>query len=157
MKIQEEMGNLPVWKVVIIFLLAISLLFFVVEELFIGRIFSVLNKGITHFEKIAKEEKDEIDRDYDEFDEKEAYDHAMYEINGMMMNNYQFIDKPRYMRTCNVLLMQKKLEKLYELPFVKKRDYVQGLLASRINLIKKEIDSEIEKYHFDPDKCDGIS
>lgn len=152
MKIYEEIGELPLWKAVIVSIVVIGILSLAIEELFIGKIFSNLDKGITGFEKIANEEKNEIDRDYKAFDEKAAYDDAMYEINGMMLN--QFIGEPDYLRTCNLLQMQKKLEKLNILPFVKKNDYVQGFLASRINLIKSQIANDIAKHKFNPKQCD---
>jgi len=73
MSLREKIMKLPIWKAVILVFFIGFLFIAVLEELFISKIFSVMNGMITRFEKTEKEEKkdwDAYEKSYEAFNKK---------------------------------------------------------------------------------------
>lgn len=79
MSLREKIMNLPAWKAVILIFFIIILFMAIVEELFISKIFSIMNGMITRFEQTEKEEKkdwDAYEKSYEAFNKKSHDDFA---------------------------------------------------------------------------------
>lgn len=63
MSLREKIGNAPVWKVAIVVILVVALMGVAIEEIFVSRVFYVLDKGISYFEKQKKIDDDEWEQD----------------------------------------------------------------------------------------------
>lgn len=72
MRIRENIGRLAVWKAAVILFLLISIFLMGIEELFVSRIFNLIDRSINHFERIFNEESNEIDQDFKQFNEQQA-------------------------------------------------------------------------------------
>lgn len=73
MSLRVKMMKLPVWKAVILIFFIGFLFMAVVEELFISKVFSVMNGMITRFEQTEKEEKKDwnsYEKSYEAFNKK---------------------------------------------------------------------------------------
>jgi hypothetical protein len=69
MTIREKIGKLPVWKVAIVLILLFTFLIAGIEEIFVSRVFYVMDRMITAFEKEKKEENDEWEKEEKRFAE----------------------------------------------------------------------------------------
>lgn len=74
----EKFLQLPVWKVFILIAIIFTMLMATIEELFISRVFGLMDKSITHFEKIKAEEIDELEEDSRDFNRREKEDHERW-------------------------------------------------------------------------------
>jgi hypothetical protein len=155
MTIREKIGKLPVWKVAITLCLILTFLIAGIEEIFISRVFSFADRMITVFEKEKKEDMNEIDRDYQAFNERQEYDQAEYNITGFDLKSP--IGLPQQDYVCHYAIMNKKLEKLYQLAYVKKNIEIRQYITHRIANNKKLIDEEIKKGQFNSSACKDYS
>lgn len=62
MSIRESIGKMPVWKAMLGFLLILFFCIVGIEELFVSRIFNLLEKSITYFEKEKKQELSDYEK-----------------------------------------------------------------------------------------------
>lgn len=150
MTIREKMLKLPVWKAGLIVLLIAMFISIGIEELFISKVFHILDKSITHFDKVFKEESNEVDRDYRDFKEQQAYDSAESKVNELIFGNPDFSHQGI---ACNAVKANKILSSMTEFPAAKKHDYLRNRIDERINENKKIIDQYTQDKSFNPSKC----
>lgn len=151
MSLRESIGKLPIWKAVMILLIIFFFMLVGIEEIFVSRIFSILERSIVHFEKVFKEEAKEVDSDYQKFNERQEYDSAVSALNSFEM--FEHHRTPRQEYFCGYKTINNKLEKFYDLAYVKRNEFVRTWITQQIVENKKMMDKAIDKGEFDPSKC----
>lgn len=63
MTFRERIGKFPVWKAAIVSILIFVFLLAAIEEIFVSRVFSIMDKSILYFEREKKKESDEWEKD----------------------------------------------------------------------------------------------
>ncbi len=150
MNIREKVLKLPVWKAGVIVFLMAMFISIGVEELFISKVFHILDKSLTHFDTVFKEESNEVDRDYRNFKEQQAYDSAESKVNELIFGNPDFSHQGI---ACNAVKANKILSSMAEFATAKKHNYLRNRIDERINENKKRIDQYTQDKSFDPSKC----
>jgi hypothetical protein len=79
MSLYEKFLKMPVWKVLIIIAMVFFMFMVMIEELFIGRVFSLMDKGATYFEKIKAEDLDDLEEDRRDFARRQKEDNERYQ------------------------------------------------------------------------------
>lgn len=151
MTLRKKIGQLSVWKAGVLILLTFSLLIFGIEEIFMSRVFNLLDRGITHFEMVFKDDAKDIDRDYENFNEREIYDKAQSEINREYIEESVTETTQEY--NCNIKKRINNLEKLLALPYAQNNKGAHDGTIKEIELNRKFLDKAIVKGNFDSSLC----
>lgn len=123
-----------------------------IEEIFVSRIFNILERSIINFEKVFKEESKEVDNDFQKFNERQEYDSAVSALNSFEM--FELHRTPRQAYLCGHKVINQKLEKFYDLAYVKRNEFVRNWITKQIVDNKKMLNQAIAKGEFDPVLCE---
>jgi hypothetical protein len=165
MSLRERIGNKPVWKVAIVVILAFAFMLLAIEEVFVSRIFLVLDSTISHFEKQKKIEDDEWEKDRKasaEFNKKwqQGFDDLAKKLDKL--------DKAAKLRKlCVKYLTHKKYEEFLIKHEHEPKDFISREIEKDIKereaLYGKphdviEVENAIKNKEFDPSQCkEGMS
>lgn len=157
MNIREKVGQLPAWKAGLLVMLSVGLIVIGVEEYCINKIFSVMIKFVTNFEVQFDDDIKDMEDDYKEFNETQEYDKAKSDLLRFKLN--QKTDGANHTQEfyCAYLTMNRKLESLYNLTYVKHHDETRQSIALEIEQNKKFITAASDKEIFDISQCEDTS
>ena len=154
MKIKEAIMEMPVKKAAVLAACSIIFLMFVVQSLFVNQVFSIINRTITGFERIAKDDARELDKDLRETNEQMAYDAQMTAHNTDYLN-LSILATPQE-KGCYHVKNIKRFEAMQSMAFVKHYDAASRSVEYELGQSRKAIKEGIEKHEFDPALCKEV-
>jgi len=154
MTIKEAILAMPVKKAALLAACLIIVFLFLVQSLFINQVFSIINKSVTHFERIAKADKNEVDKDFREFDEQRAYDRQMTDHNSDRLQ-LSILASPQE-EGCYHLKNIKRFEALQTFTYVKHSEAARNNIQSELRESRDAIKVLKEKNEFDPALCKPV-
>lgn len=152
MRFKDTFMEMPVKKAVVLVVLSILFLMFAIQSLFINKIFSIINRSITHFEHIAKDDKRELDKDLREVNEEIAYDRARSAHETEYLNLRS--DAPPQAKGCFHWNSIKQFEAMLTLPYVKHQQFARAAVERQLRESREAVNQAIAKHEFDPTLCD---
>lgn len=157
MNIREKIGQMPAWKAAMLTILSVGLIVISIEEYCINKLLSVMNKLVANFEVQFSDDAKDMENDYKEFNETQEYDKAKSDLLHFKLN--QKTDSANHTQEfyCAYLTMNKKLESLYSLAYVKHHDETRQSIALEIEQNKKFITAASDKKIFDISQCKDIA
>lgn len=154
MKFKEAFMGMPVKKAALLVVCAVLFLMFIVQTLFINQIFSIINRDITHFERLFKQDEIEHNNDLREFDEHHAYDMQMSAHNNEQFHMTNFA--PNQDRGCYYLKNIKRFEAMQAMPYVKYTEAARHLVEFELKESRDALKLALEKNEFDPALCKPV-
>lgn len=153
MKSREKIEKMPVWQAFLIVIMLVGFMIMMMEHYVINKAFSLMNHVVSKMEKTFKEDDQELLNDYKEFDERQAYDRAQSELISFDMKYGLHASEVKQPYYCEYVIKNKKIEKLYDLPYAKHHAWVHESISKSIAWNKKMIEEGSKKYKFDPTQC----
>tara|TARA_R110000868_G_scaffold277858_5_gene537651 strand:+ start:725 stop:1195 length:471 start_codon:yes stop_codon:yes gene_type:complete len=86
MKFKDAFMKTSVKKAAVLSICAILFMMYLIQSVFVNQVFSAINRNITQFENIFKQDVIEMNEDARKFDEQRAYDNQMSEHNTDRLN-----------------------------------------------------------------------
>lgn len=157
MNIREKIGQMPAWKAGMLAILSVGLIVIVIEEYCINKIFSVMNNLVANFEvQFADDIKDMKDDDR-KYNEEHEYDKAKSDLIRFRLNEQPYGSDHTQEYYCAYLIINKKLEKFYDLAYVKHHSETRQYITREIEQNKKFIEAASQKKIFDTSQCKDSS
>lgn len=154
MKIYDTIMEMPVKKVAIVVVCAVIILIFLVQALFVNQVFSIINRNITHFDQLFKQDEIEHNKDLREFDEHHAYDMQMSAHNDEQFHMTNFA--PHQERGCYFLKNIKRFEAMQAMAYVKHTETARHLVEFELKESRDALKVALEKHEFDPALCKPV-
>ena len=155
MTIKEAILAMPVKKAAVIAVCVILLILFLVQSLFINQVFSIINRSVTHFERIAKEDTDDMNKDFSEFDERRAYDLQITDHNSDRLQ--LSINASPQEEGCYHLKNIKRFETMQSLAYVKHSNIARDNIESELRESRDAIKTLEAKHEFNPALCKPVA
>ena len=152
MKFKDAFMEMPVKKAVVLIVLAILFLMFSIQTLFINQVFSIINRSITHFERMAKNDEQELDKDLREVNEEIVYDRARSAHETEYLNLRS--DAPPQAKGCFNWKSIKQFEAMLTLPYVKHQQIARSAVERQLRESREAVNQAVVKHEFDPTLCD---
>jgi len=153
MNLRERIAKMPAWKAAVIALFMMGMLMIGIEEVFISKVFGLMNHVINNMDKQFKDDVDDMTSDFKKFKEQEEYDKAESDIRSFEIYDHHISPHQDYV--CGYEIINNKLEKYYGLAYIKHHDSVRQWVDKRIAQNKKFIQEQTSNGSFDPLKCKG--
>jgi hypothetical protein len=154
MTIKEKIGNMAAWKVALILMVSVGCIVIGIEHYFVNKAFSFMNGMTSHLEQQFKEDDDDMEQGFKDFEEKEVYERAdskLTQFEGEIWDTFTHkTDQERY---CLYLISNQTLKGMQELPYAKHHDYIRKSLTDSISRNMKKMEEGMKKGEFDPAKC----
>lgn len=151
MNIKEIILDMPAKKMVLFGFVLLLAVIWLVQSLFVNQVISVLNRGVTYFETMAKADTDEAANDMRETDEQMQYDQLMSEHHSAQLN-LSVLATPQQ-RGCYQANNIKLFEKMKSIAYVKHHPQELTYIASEIKESQEAIDQLTKDHQFDPNLC----
>jgi len=160
MTFREKIGKWPIWKAALVMLLILAFFFAALEEIFVSRVFYIMDKTISYFEKEKKKESEEWEKDeksYAEFNKK--WEQGFTDLNKKLtaINN----DTKQHHYCLEYLEIQEARAYLHEhqndpKDFIAKsweKDQKEQFKMQGKSQRLIDLDNAIKNKEFDPTKC----
>jgi hypothetical protein len=154
MKFKEAFMEMPVKKAVVLVVCTILFLMFIVQTLFINQVFSIINRNITHFGQLFKQDEIEHKKDLSEFDEHHAYDMQMWAHTSEQFHMTNFA--PHQDRGCYYIRNIKRFEAMQAMAYVKHTQAARELVEFELKESRDALKVALEKHEFDPALCKPV-
>jgi hypothetical protein len=154
MKFKEAFMEMPVRKAVVLVVCTVLFLMFIVQTLFVNQVFSIINRNITHFDQLFKQDDKEHNKDLREFDEHYAYDMQMSAHTDEQFHMTNFA--PPQERGCYYIRNIKRFEAMQAMAYVKRTEPVRQLVESELKESRDALKVALAKHEFDPALCKPV-
>lgn len=155
MKFKEAFMEMPVRKAAVLVVCTILFLMFIVQTLFVNQVFYIINRNITHFEQLFKQDDIEHNKDLREFDEHYAYDMQMSAHNAEQFHMTNFA--PDQERGCYYIRNIKRFEAMRAMTYVKHTEAVRLLVENELKESRDALKVALAKHEFDPALCKPVA
>lgn len=155
MTIKEAILAMPVKKAAVLAACFIIVILFLVQALFINQVISIIDRSVTQFERIAKSDKAEVDKDFREFDEQRAYDRQITEHNSDRLR-LSITASPQE-EGCYHLKNIKRFEAMQTFAYVKHSKAARNNIQSELLESREAIKMLNEKNEFNPTLCKPVA
>lgn len=155
MKLYNAIMEMPVKKVAVIAICTFLVLMFMAQSLFVNQVFSIINRSITNFENIAKDDDNEFNKDMREFDEHRAYDAQMSAHNSDRLN-LSILASPQE-KGCFHEKTVKRFETMQSMAYVKHSEAARSNVEFELKESRDAIKTAIAKHEFNPSLCNQVT
>ena len=139
MNLREKIGNMPVWKAAIIWIIPLFILLYGIEIVFFDQVFKIIKNTTTSFEHVFQEDE---------------YDLAMSKLDRLLSKEKNGIlqpgDLPFY---CNSQEVIAQMKVVIALPYVEKKEELASYLKKALEEYQKQTNKKIALDTFYPAQC----
>lgn len=152
MNIKEILLDMPAKKLVLFGFVALLAVIWLVQSLFINQVLSVLSHGVTYFERMAKEDTNEMANDMRATDEQMQYDQMISDHHSAELSLSVLATAQQ--RGCYHANNIKLFEKMKTIAYVKHHPQTLTYISNEISESQEMVNQLIKSHQFDPTLCE---